>query len=156
MLQSELKRIKSRLAADAGEDDLVAFLLSDNAEDATFVSDLRKRLACVIPHNDRNDYSPSVDYRTAEEKSTALEQSLATLQQEDSNAAAQAKAEAKLREELAHIRRRLEKYQAVYGEASSALPPDMQTLSQRLQEKEDEIKRVQLQQKQRDQVCLGL
>ncbi|EMD37345.1 hypothetical protein CERSUDRAFT_105371 [Gelatoporia subvermispora B] len=133
MLQSELKRIKSRLAADAGEDDLVAFLLSNNAEDATFVSDLRKRLA------------------TAEEKSTALEQSLATLQQEDSNAAAQAKAEAKLREELAHIRRRLEKYQAVYGEASSALPPDMQNLSQRLQEKEDEIKRVQLQQKQRDQ-----
>ncbi|OCH92316.1 BRE1-domain-containing protein [Obba rivulosa] len=133
VLHSELTRLRTRLAADAGDEDLVTFLFKDNAGDSTYVDDLRKRLVA------------------AEEKADALQQSLSSLQKDNPDAAAHARVEAELREELAHVRVQLEKYQTVYGEASTTLPPDLQHLSQQLQEKEDVIEKVRLQVKQREQ-----
>ena len=45
MLQSELIRLKSRLAADAGDEDLLTFLYRESVDDITYVEDLRTRLA---------------------------------------------------------------------------------------------------------------
>ena len=62
-----------------------------------------------------------------------------------------AKSEAEVRRQLAQIQKQLEKYQAVYGDVSS-MPPDTAQLSEQLQRKNDELEKLRLQDKQREQV----
>ena len=45
VLESELKRHKTQLAANAGNEDLLRFFLGDNSEDLSYVDDLKKRVA---------------------------------------------------------------------------------------------------------------
>ena len=44
MLQSELRRLKARLAAQAGDEDLMNFILNQSDVDVDYVQDLRTRL----------------------------------------------------------------------------------------------------------------
>ena len=44
MLQSELCRLKARLAAQAGEEDLMNFILNQSDMDVNYVQDLKARL----------------------------------------------------------------------------------------------------------------
>ena len=44
MLQSELCRLKSRLAAQAGEEDLMNFILNQSDTDINYIQDLKARL----------------------------------------------------------------------------------------------------------------
>ena len=78
-----------------------------------------------------------------EEQAAALEKTLAG--QGDA-----AKGEAEVRKQLAQVQKQLEKYQAVYGDASS--PPETAQLSERLQRKQDELDKLLLQDKNREQV----
>lgn len=44
VLQSELRRLKARLAAQAGEEDLMNFILNRSDVDVDYIQDLRTRL----------------------------------------------------------------------------------------------------------------
>lgn len=59
--------------------------------------------------------------------------------------------EADLRRQVEQVQKQLEKYQAVYGDSSS-LPPETAQLSEELQRKQDEIEKLRIQDKQREQV----
>lgn len=60
--------------------------------------------------------------------------------------------EADLRRQVEQVQKQLEKYQAVYGDTSS-LPPETAQLSEELQRKQDEVEKLRIQDKQREQVC---
>lgn len=60
--------------------------------------------------------------------------------------------EAAARQQLAECSKQLDKYQAIYGEMSTAIPPDVHNLSERLRLKEDEIVKLRLAESQRAQV----
>lgn len=79
----------------------------------------------------------------AEENVAALEKTLASRGDD-------AKGEAEVRRQLVRVQKELDKYRAVYGDASS-LPPETAQLSEQLQRKQDELDRLQLQDKQREQ-----
>ncbi|RPD59927.1 BRE1-domain-containing protein [Lentinus tigrinus ALCF2SS1-6] len=125
ILESETKRLKARLAANAGDEDLMAFFWQSTSEDQSYVEDLKGRLSA------------------AEERVAALEKTLAS----HGDAA---KNEAEVRRQLAHVQKQLDKYQTVYGDASS-MPPETAQLSEQLQRKQDELDKLQLQDKQREQ-----
>jgi E3 ubiquitin-protein ligase BRE1 len=61
------------------------------------------------------------------------------------------KAEAEAREQLAAATKQLELFQSVYGDPS-ALAPDVQTLSDQLQKKDNEVRRLRMLDAQRTQV----
>ncbi|KAH9929494.1 BRE1-domain-containing protein [Epithele typhae] len=125
VLQSEIKRLKTRLAANADDADLVSFLWQSTADGPSYVEDLKRRLTAT------------------EEEKAALEKTLA--ERSDS-----LKGEADLRRQLAQVQKQLEKYQVVYGDASS-MPPETAQLSAQLQHKQSEVERLQLQEKNREQ-----
>ena len=91
----------------------------------------------------------SLLHSNAEERAAALEKTLASVQSGSSDIA---KSEAEARRQLAQVQKQLEKYQAVYGDASS-MPPDTAELSKQLQTKQEELDRLHLQEKEREQVC---
>jgi E3 ubiquitin-protein ligase BRE1 len=86
---------------------------------------------------------------------TALEQSISGLEIGHTDATRCVKAEAEVRLQLEQVTKNLEKYQSIYGDASS-LSPDMHKLSDQLRQKEDEIQRLRLLDAQRAQVTLYL
>ncbi|OBZ67158.1 E3 ubiquitin-protein ligase BRE1 [Grifola frondosa] len=132
VLELELTRLKTRLAANAGDEDLMSFLFKDQQESSSYVDDLKQRLS------------------TAEERARSLEKSLSSLQEKHPDVAQHVKNEAQVRQQLAEVQKQLEKYRIVYGDASS-LPAEAQSLSEQLQQKQSEIEKLQLQEKQRGQ-----
>ncbi|KAI0930463.1 hypothetical protein AcW1_009141 [Taiwanofungus camphoratus] len=139
VLESQLTRLKTRLAASTGDEDLMSFLFRDHTEElATYVEDLQKRLIA------------------AENRAIALENSLSHFQEEHPNIVQHMKAESEARESLLEAKKQLEKYRSVYGDSSSAFPPDMQNLSEQLQRKEEEIQKFRLQEKQHEQAEAAL
>ncbi|PCH43601.1 BRE1-domain-containing protein [Wolfiporia cocos MD-104 SS10] len=130
VLESEVARLKTRLAANAHDEDLMAFFFKDSAEDPNaYISDLRSRLS------------------SAETRLNALEATMAQLQQEQPGSAKHIEAEAELRGQLAALHKRLDEYQSIYGDSLSTTP-EVQALSQQLKAKEDEIQRLRLQEQQ--------
>ncbi|KZP34223.1 BRE1-domain-containing protein [Athelia psychrophila] len=130
VLQSELKRCKTQLAAEAGSEELLAFFAQENSGDISYVEDLKTRVAA------------------AEARAAALEQSVAKFAEDHPEAGQHASAEAEARQQLSDVTKQLEKYRSVYGDSSS-LPPDVQGLSQELQRKEEEVKKLRLLETQR-------
>lgn len=59
VLESENKRLKTRLAANAGDNDLVTFLWSSSSEGPSYVEDLKRRLSCVhfVPNSSLYTYA---------------------------------------------------------------------------------------------------
>jgi E3 ubiquitin-protein ligase BRE1 len=88
--------------------------------------------------------------RAAETRVHALEQSLRDLGDGNPDAAKHMDNEAKIRQELAEVTKKLERYQSLYG-STSALSPDVQHLSNQLQEKEEEIQKLRASETQRIQ-----
>ncbi|KAI0358367.1 BRE1-domain-containing protein [Trametes cingulata] len=131
VLESENKRLKTRLAAKAGDEDLVAFLWADS-EGLTYVEDLKSRLS------------------DAEDRAAILQKTVASLENGRPDVAKLSQSEAELRRQVEQLQKQLEKYQTVYGDVSS-LPPDTAQLSQQLQQKQAEIDKFQLQEQQREQ-----
>ena len=60
------------------------------------------------------------------------------------------------KEQLAAAIKELDKYKSVFGDASSSLPPDMQSLSKQLHSKDEEIQRLRLLDKQHQQAEAAL
>ncbi|KDQ57820.1 hypothetical protein JAAARDRAFT_178316 [Jaapia argillacea MUCL 33604] len=138
VLQSEVKRLKSQLAANAGDPDLLAFCLSEKGEDVSYVEDLKSRLAA------------------AECKASALEQSLPPSLSVDSDTARHFQSEVEARQQLIQVTKELDKYRSIYGESSSTLPPDVRRLSETLKQKETEVQKLRLQVSQHEQAETAL
>ncbi|PFH53827.1 hypothetical protein AMATHDRAFT_136911 [Amanita thiersii Skay4041] len=126
VLESEVKRLKTRLAAEASNEDLMTFIAEDgNATTSAYIDALRNRAI------------------NAEARVTALEQSLAIFQDDHPDVVEHMRSEAEARMKLAEVTAQLEKYQRVYGN-SSTLPPDVSHLAEQLKQKENELQRLRL------------
>lgn len=96
--------------------------------------------------------SPSISFpRAAENRATALQASLSTIQANDPDVARLAGAEADARRQLADATKKLEKYQATFG-GFSKLPPDTASLAEQLHLKEEALHKLRLQVSQHVQV----
>ncbi|KAI9060257.1 BRE1-domain-containing protein [Trametes sanguinea] len=132
VLESETRRLKTRLASNSGDEDLVAFLWSDNADSMSYVDDLKRRAS------------------EAEARVATLEKALTSLDGERADLAKVSQSEAELRHRVEQLQKELDKYQAVYGNGSS-LPPETAQLSEQLQRQQAEIEKLHVQEKQREQ-----
>ncbi|KAI0775654.1 BRE1-domain-containing protein [Trametes elegans] len=137
VLESENKRLKTRLAAGSGDEDLMTFLWANEPDGPSYVADLRRKLS------------------EAEARVSTLERTLASVQDSDSDVAKLSRSEAELQQQVEQLQKQLGKYQAVYGDAST-LPPDTAQLSEQLRHKQDEIDKLRVQEKQREQAEVAL
>ncbi len=46
-LALEVNRLRARLAAEAGDEDLLKFILQSSTEEQSYIEDLKSRLVCV-------------------------------------------------------------------------------------------------------------
>jgi E3 ubiquitin-protein ligase BRE1 len=150
VLESELRRHKAQLAANAGNEDIMLFFADGNIENAAYLENLKNRLTSVSVFARR--FHLIIPYSAAEDRATVLEQSLSSFSSDQPNIAKHMKAEAEVRQQLSDVEAQLEKYKAVYGDPST-FPPDVCKLTEQLQQKEDENQRLRLSDTQRSQVC---
>ncbi|KAF8577106.1 BRE1-domain-containing protein [Ramaria rubella] len=122
-LELESKRLKSYIAANAGDENLLELLLDDK------LKDLPERL------------------RTCERKLEALHLSLATLDHTHPDVTNHIRSESEAREALAVALSRLERFDSIFG-SGSVLPPSQQTMAKQLQEKEELLRVANLQRQQ--------
>jgi E3 ubiquitin-protein ligase BRE1 len=140
LLNVEISRLKARLAADTNNEDAMQFFLAQSSgqnADVSYHEDLQKRL------------------RDAEQRSAALEETLAQIRTDNPQLGESARAESAARQEVARVQQLLAKYQSVYGESSS-LSPDVQSLSTELQKKDETISHLRLQMQEHVQTETGL
>ncbi|CDO75357.1 hypothetical protein BN946_scf184966.g25 [Trametes cinnabarina] len=137
VLESETRRLKTRLAADSGDEDLVAFLWSNSTDSSSYVEELKRRAS------------------EAEARSAMLEKVVASLKGERADVAKAVQREAEWRLQVEQLQKELDKYQAVYGNGSS-LPPETAQLSEQLQRQQTEIEKLRVQEKQREQAETAL
>lgn len=141
VFEAEITRLKTRIAAQGDDEDLMNFFFKSSGEDLTYVNDLKNRLAYVMLTCDVLFLILTLSlFSDAEERLKAMGQFTAS--------------EAGLKKQLAATTKKLDEYKSVFGEALSALPPDVQALSEQLLQKEKEIQRLQLLEKQHEQVGL--
>ncbi|OAX40088.1 BRE1-domain-containing protein [Rhizopogon vinicolor AM-OR11-026] len=119
-LESEVRRHKAKLAAHAGNEDLMRHFWEGKADELEYVDGLRRKLL------------------ETETKLTAIQQSMFTLQEEQPDIARYIASETSAREELAANAVELLRYRSLLGEGSS---PD---LARQLQVKEDELQKLRL------------
>ncbi|KAJ3508382.1 hypothetical protein NLJ89_g5785 [Agrocybe chaxingu] len=132
ILQSELSRCKAQLAANVGDEDLMAFFLTGHFEDPKFYEELKNQKT------------------RAENKAAALEQTLMLFQNEHPEHGDSIFVEAESREQLKEIKSRLHEYERVFG-SSAAHPPDIARLAEQLRLKEAELEKLRLQERQREE-----
>lgn len=132
VLETELSRLRTQLAANVGYEDLMVFFCNNDPAQADFVESLKSRVM------------------SAEIQATAFSETLSIFQDDNPSVVSHMRAEAEARQKLAGAICELERYQSVYGKLST-FPPDTQSLAKQLQEKEDEIKRLKLLDQQREQ-----
>ncbi|KAG1746177.1 BRE1 E3 ubiquitin ligase-domain-containing protein [Suillus lakei] len=119
-LESEVRRHKAKLAAHAGNEDLMKHFWEGKVDDLQYVDGLRRKLI------------------EAEAKLTALQQSMSTIREEQPDIARHITSEAATREELAAVTSELSRYRSLLGEPSSS------DLARQLQTKEDELQKLRL------------
>ncbi|KAI0789122.1 BRE1 E3 ubiquitin ligase-domain-containing protein [Abortiporus biennis] len=137
VLESEVTRLKTRLAAESSDEDLMSFLFRCSSDDVSYIEDLKHRLSA------------------AEARSSALESSLSFFQEDHPDVVQHMRAETEAKQQLAEISRKLQQYESTFG-SSSTLSPDLQSLSQQLKQKEAQIEQLRLKEKQRDQAKSSL
>ncbi|KAH7888505.1 BRE1 E3 ubiquitin ligase-domain-containing protein [Phlebopus sp. FC_14] len=135
-LQSEVARHKAKLAAQAGDADLVKYFFEGKVDDLDYVHELKKKL------------------EDAETKLDAFDQVLSTLQQEHPDVAQHMASEASVRQELVQTSQELVGYRSIFGRPASSL--DIETLAQQLQAKEAELQKLRLQIEQQAQAETSL
>ncbi|KAG2079213.1 BRE1-domain-containing protein [Suillus decipiens] len=119
-LESEVRRHKTKLAAHAGNEDLMKHFWEGKVDDIQYVDGLRRKLI------------------ETESKLAALQQSISTIQEEQPDIARCITSEAAARESLAVVTTELSRYRSLLGEPSSS------DLVRQLQEKEDELQKMRL------------
>ncbi|KAG2354897.1 BRE1 E3 ubiquitin ligase-domain-containing protein [Suillus spraguei] len=119
-LESEVRRHKTKLAAHAGNEDLMKHFWEGKVDDIQYVDGLRRKLI------------------ETESKLTALQQSISTIQEEQPDIARYIASEAAAREALAVVTTELSRYRSLLREPFSS------DLVGQLQEKEDELQKMRL------------
>ncbi|EGN99683.1 hypothetical protein SERLA73DRAFT_167589 [Serpula lacrymans var. lacrymans S7.3] len=135
VLESEVKRLKAQLAVGTGNEDLLAFFFGDKVDDTSYIDDMQSKL------------------QNAEAKVAALEKSLSSLQEDHPDIVQHVKNETELRQELAGVMKQLEQYRSIFGHSA---PPEVRNLSEQLQQKEEEIRRLKLSETQQKQAETSL
>ncbi|KIJ49660.1 hypothetical protein M422DRAFT_66121 [Sphaerobolus stellatus SS14] len=130
-LELEVKRLKSELAANTGNEQLLDLILGDQ------LATLPERL------------------QSTEKKLEALQSSLNNLDKERPDIAKHIRSEVEARESLNAALRRLERFEKTFGPAST-LPPDQQTLAKKLQERTEQLEQSHLKHKQELEAANGL
>ena len=139
-LTLEVNRLKGRLAAEAGDEDLLKFVLQCSAEERSYIDDLKKRLAYVLAsYHQRYLFTLNLN-SDAERKAAAADK----VQDID------------VKRKLLEVTKQLEKYQTVFGESASSQSGEVQASTQQLHAKQDEIQKLRLQDQQREQVVCML
>ncbi|KAF8520418.1 hypothetical protein BU17DRAFT_89013 [Hysterangium stoloniferum] len=118
-LELESKRLKSHLAANAGQEDVLELILSDK------LANLPELL------------------RIAERKSQALQSSLETLESDHPEVAKHIRSEAEAREALAVALSRLQRFESTFGPGST-LSLDQESLIKQLREKDELLRAATL------------
>ncbi|KAG7098761.1 hypothetical protein E1B28_000670 [Marasmius oreades] len=137
VLNSQLKRCRLQLAAQANREDIVSFLLEVPNDDMNYVEALHLELSNV------------------KKRLATLEQACSNLDEDHPDIARHIQAEAEALQKLSDVSTELERYHTVYGELSS-LHPDVSQLASQLQQKEGELQRLRLLDKQREQTETSL
>jgi E3 ubiquitin-protein ligase BRE1 len=119
-LESEVRRHKAKLAAHAGNEDIMKHFWEGKVDDLQYVDGLRRKLM------------------ETESKLAALQQSMSAMQEEQPEIAHHITSEAATREELAAVTTELSRYRSLLGEPSSS------NLARQLQAKEDELQKMRL------------
>ncbi|KAG2106518.1 BRE1 E3 ubiquitin ligase-domain-containing protein [Suillus cothurnatus] len=119
-LESEVRRHKAKLAAHAGNEDIMKHFWEGKVDDLQYVDGLRRKLM------------------ETESKLAALQQSMSAIQEEQPEIAHHVTSEAATREELAAVTTELSRYRSLLGEPSSS------NLARQLQAKEDELQKMRL------------
>ncbi|GJJ06320.1 hypothetical protein Clacol_000511 [Clathrus columnatus] len=122
-LECEVKRLKSQLAANAGNESLLELILGDQ------LTDLPDTL------------------RSTQERLTALESTLSALDVEHPEIARHIRSEGETKQALAAALARLERYESLFG-STSAIPPAQKTLIDELSQKDELLRKVELQLRQ--------
>ncbi|KAK2464239.1 hypothetical protein APHAL10511_003696 [Amanita phalloides] len=135
-LESEVKRLKAQLAAEARDEDLVKFIFAEgDATSSSYIDALKNRAVA------------------AENRATALEQTLAGFQDRP-DIMTHVKLEAETRQKLSEVTAQLEIYQRVYGHSS--LPPDISQLAKQLKQRDEELQQLRLIKDQQSQAEASL
>ncbi|KAH8093847.1 BRE1-domain-containing protein [Cristinia sonorae] len=132
-LLSEVTRLKARLAADTGNEDLVAFLFQNAAKDnldcdqdstdSSYMHDLQQRLSA------------------AESRVAALEATLSQVSGGQTDVAAHLRAEADARQQVSQLKSKLREYEEVFGTTDK---------EEAIKKLESEVKRLRVLEKQKD------
>ncbi|RDB24923.1 E3 ubiquitin-protein ligase BRE1 [Hypsizygus marmoreus] len=125
VLESDLRRHKAQLAANAGNEELMMFFANGSLEEAAYIESLKDRVS------------------SAENRVAALEQTLSISQDDNPNVVEHMKAEADALQKLSQAEAQLARYKTVYGDPST-LPPNESILADQLKLKEDEIQKLRL------------
>jgi E3 ubiquitin-protein ligase BRE1 len=100
-----------------------------------------------VPHPHCLPFVVTVD-SAAEARADALEKPFSIFNEEHPDVIAHMKAEAEARQQLTVVTSQLERYQATYGEPS----PDIQQLEVQLRLKTEELRKLKMQEAQRNEV----
>lgn len=130
VLQSEVHRLRARMAAQTGDEDLINFIISSSDVDASYVEDLKARL------------------EKSEATVKGFQDSLLALEEQDLGSAKCIEAEAAARTQVAELQRQLESYRNLCGQSGD--------LPKQLEEKEAELKRLRSQMTQYTQTETAL
>ncbi|KAG8929829.1 E3 ubiquitin-protein ligase bre1 [Tulasnella sp. 418] len=131
VLTSEIKRLKSRLAATSGEEDLYAFLSGNSDENMSYVKQLRAKLS------------------EAENRIRVLEDTQKAFSEANPDLQKYIHSEMEARQQYTKARELLDKYERTYGSTSgSNLPVESQHLARLLSAKDEELRIMALKQKE--------
>ncbi|KAF8638048.1 hypothetical protein AX16_010680 [Volvariella volvacea WC 439] len=137
VLESELRRLRAQLAAHARDEDLMLFFCNGKEDLQEYIQDLKDRL------------------KQAEARSSAMEDTLRLLDQNHPDIAKHMRAEAEARQMLEKVIEDLQRYKSAYGDLST-LPPEAAQLAQQLSQRDEELQRLRLLDRQREQSEMSL
>jgi hypothetical protein len=149
-LKLEVKRLKSQLAANAGQADLLSFLLSNGGkDDVSFVQNLQEQLKYDEGRASIRKPTDLTIHRSAQEKLDVMDATIASLNTEHPDLATHMRNEVSVRQEAAALRSEVERYRRTFG---SELNADAEHLAARLRESEATREQLLLLQKQESAV----
>lgn len=141
-MESEVRRHKAQLAANAGNEDLMLYFTGGNIDEAVYIESLKDRVTYLQALKLRLLLLTS-SHSAAENRAAALEQTLSIFDDDHPDVVEHMKAEADALQKLSEAEAQLVKYKTIYGD-NSTLPPDVSKMAEQLGQKEDEIQKLRL------------
>lgn len=148
MLQSELCRLRARLAAQTSDEDLMNFIFNQSDMDVNYIQDLKTRLEYVFNSGSFSESADLPSHSKSEATVKGFQDSLLALEAQDLESAKCLEAEVAARTQVSELQRQLDSYRSIYGQSGDML--------KQLEEKELELKKLRLQVTQHTQAETAL